>query len=83
MTGWWTNWDSPVVRLPSAVLVSQLREKPQEAFVPLSFPPGDAMQIDWGEATVYLSGEKTVVKLILRPALLQRGTVGSGLPKAE
>lgn len=44
-------------------LVSQLREKPQEAFVPLSFPPGDAMQIDWGEATVYLSGEKTVVNL--------------------
>ena len=44
-------------------LVSQLREKPQEAFVPLSFPPGDAMQIDWGEATVYLSGVKTVVNL--------------------
>ena len=44
-------------------LVSQLREKRQEAFVPLSFPPGDAMQIDWGEATVYLSGEKTVVNL--------------------
>lgn len=40
-------------------LVSQLREKPQqEAFVPLSFPPGDAMQIDWGEATVYLSRSK-------------------------
>lgn len=44
-------------------LVSQLREKHQEAFVPLSFPPGDAMQIDWGEATVYLSGVKTVVNL--------------------
>ena len=45
-------------------LVSQLREKPQqEAFVPLSFPPGDAMQIDWGEATVYLSGVKTAVNL--------------------
>lgn len=44
-------------------LVSQLREKAQEAFVPLAFPPGDGMQIDWGEATVYLSGEKTVVNL--------------------
>ena len=44
-------------------LVSQLRENPQEAFVPLSFPPGDAMQIDWGEATVYLSGVKTAVNL--------------------
>ena len=44
-------------------LVSQLREKPLEAFVPLSFPPGDAMQIDWGEATIYLSGVKTAVNL--------------------
>ena len=44
-------------------LVRQLREKPQEAFVPLVFPAGDAMQIDWGEATVYLKGVKTVVNL--------------------
>jgi transposase len=44
-------------------LVRQLREKSQEAFVPLAFPAGDAMQIDWGEATVYLSGVKTVVNL--------------------
>ena len=44
-------------------LVRELREKPQEAFVPLVFPAGDAMQIDWGEATVYLSGVKTVVNL--------------------
>lgn len=44
-------------------LVRKLREKTQEAFVPLAFPAGDAMQIDWGEATVYLSGVKTVVNL--------------------
>jgi transposase len=44
-------------------LVRQLREKAQEAFVPLAFPAGDAMQIDWGEATVYLGGVKTVVNL--------------------
>ncbi len=44
-------------------LVRELREKPQEAFVPLAFPAGDAMQIDWGEATVYLSGVKTTVNL--------------------
>ena len=35
-------------------LVSQLKEKTQEPFVPLAFPAGDAMQIDWGEATVYI-----------------------------
>ena len=44
-------------------LVKELREQSQEAFVPLSFPAGDAMQIDWGEATVYLDGRKTVVNL--------------------
>ena len=35
-------------------LASQLKEKTQEPFVPLAFPAGDAMQIDWGEATVYI-----------------------------
>ena len=44
-------------------LVRELREKSREAFVPLAFPAGDAMQIDWGEATVYLGGVKTVVNL--------------------
>ena len=44
-------------------LVRELREKTQEAFVPLAFPVGDALQIDWGEATVYLAGVKTVVNL--------------------
>ena len=44
-------------------LVKELREKNQEAFVPLIFPAGDALQIDWGEATVYLSGIKTTVNL--------------------
>lgn len=44
-------------------LVKELREKAPEAFVPLVFPPGDALQIDWGEATVYLHGVKTTVNL--------------------
>ena len=43
--------------------MKELREKSQEAFVPLIFPAGDALQIDWGEATVYLSGVKTTVNL--------------------
>ena len=44
-------------------LVRELREKQQEAFVPLAFPAGDALQIDWGEATIYLNGVKTTVNL--------------------
>lgn len=34
-----------------------------QAFVPLQFDPADAIQVDWGEATVYLNGEKTIVNL--------------------
>ena len=44
-------------------LVKELREKSREAFVPLSFPAGDAFQIDWSEATVHLNGVKTIVNL--------------------
>ena len=44
-------------------MVKELREKLPEAYVPLAFPAGDSMQIDWGEATVYLNGEQTVVNL--------------------
>lgn len=44
-------------------LVHQLLEKTQEAFVPLTFPAGDAMQIDWDKATVCLKGIRTTVNL--------------------
>ena len=32
---------------------------PPQADVPLEYDPGDAAQIDWGECTVYLNGERT------------------------
>lgn len=44
-------------------IVRELRQKAAEAFVPLSFPPGEAMQIDWGEAKIYLQGKKTTANL--------------------
>ena len=31
---------------------------PPQAIVPLSYEPGEAIQIDWGEVTVYLNDEK-------------------------
>ena len=43
--------NSPARETTVRRLVKELREKEQEAFVPLAFPPGDALQIDWGEAT--------------------------------
>lgn len=35
----------------------------KQAYVPLSFAPGSAMQVDWGEATTYLGGERITVNL--------------------
>lgn len=37
--------------------------KETKVFLPLRFAPGEAVQIDWGEATVYINGEKLVVNL--------------------
>jgi transposase len=43
--------------------VKQLKDKPAEAFVPLSFEPGEAIQVDWGQGVVYMKGQKTTVRL--------------------
>ena len=34
---------------------------PPQADMPLEYDPGDAIQIDWGEATVYLEGKRSKV----------------------
>lgn len=46
-------------------LVHDMRaaRKETKVFVPLKFAPGEAVQIDWGEATVYMNGEKLVINL--------------------
>ncbi|HML34182.1 IS21 family transposase [Sporomusa sphaeroides] len=35
------------------------RTVPPQSSVPLSYAPGEAAQIDWGEATAYIDGQKT------------------------
>jgi transposase len=46
-------------------LVKQLRRelKPPEVYVPIEHPPGDEVQIDWGQAEVVINGEATKVML--------------------
>ncbi len=44
-------------------VVRKIKQPVKEAFVPLEFDPGEAAQIDWGEATVYLKGKKVKVQL--------------------
>lgn len=43
--------------------VSELKARQPKVFVPLEFSPGEAMQIDWGEAKVYLRGEKVTANI--------------------
>ena len=47
----------------AAVHEAKLERKESEVFIPLRFAPGQALQIDWGEATVKLGGEKVKVNL--------------------
>jgi len=44
-------------------VVRELRNKAAAAYIPLEFPAGSAVQVDWGEATVLLDGKKTTVNL--------------------
>ena len=46
-------------------LVHDMRaeRKTSQVFIPLRFAPGDAVQIDWGEAIIIINGEKEKVNL--------------------
>lgn len=41
--------------------VRELRSQQPEAFVPLDFEPGEAMQVDWGDMKAWINGVKTEV----------------------
>ena len=43
--------------------VRKYKNRTKEAFVPLAFPFGDAVQVDWGEVTSYIAGERIVVNI--------------------
>jgi transposase len=43
--------------------VRELKETTPKAFIPLQFDIGEAMQVDWGEATVYLNDEKVKINI--------------------
>ncbi|MFU0782625.1 MAG: IS21 family transposase [Thermoanaerobacterium thermosaccharolyticum] len=43
--------------------VQRLKDEIPKAFVPLDFDPGEAAQVDWGEATVYLDNTKVTINL--------------------
>ena len=44
-------------------LVAKLKHKTPEAFIPLSFNPGEAMQVDWGDVNAVIGGVDTPVSM--------------------
>ncbi len=44
-------------------IVATLKDKQKKVFIPLSYEPGEAIQIDWGQATIYLAGTKKKINL--------------------
>lgn len=44
-------------------IVAELKAKQSKVFIPLSYDPGEAIQVDWGEGTVYLAGKKIKINL--------------------
>lgn len=44
-------------------VVAEMKSKMPEVYVPLSFAPGEAGQVDWGSATVIMAGKKIEANL--------------------
>lgn len=55
-------------------LVTKLQDKPAEVFCPIDHPPGDEVQIDWGQATVVLAGQSTTVMIFCARSAYSKAT---------
>jgi hypothetical protein len=54
-----------------------------KAFIPLQFDPGEALQVDWGEAFVYLNEEKKKVNLFCARLCYSCRPVVLAIPQTE
>lgn len=43
--------------------VHEIKQLLPKAFIPLVFDPGEAMQVDWGEARVYINNERVLINI--------------------
>lgn len=57
-----------------STLVNNLQAKPPKVFCPIDHPPGDEVQIDWGQATVKLAGEETKVMIFCARSAFSKAT---------
>lgn len=59
-------------------LQQHTRRRP--AFLPLEFDPGDYAQVDWGEATAVIAGERTTIQLFVMRLCYSRRTFAMAFP---
>ena len=57
-----------------STLVKNLQAKPPKVFCPIDHPPGDEVQIDWGQAVVRLAGEETKVMIFCARSAYSKAT---------
>jgi transposase len=57
--------------------------KRPEVYIPLQFRPGEAAQVDWGEATVIMAGVKTKVQLFVMRLCYSRRTFVMAFPNQK
>ena len=57
-------------------VVSRIRRElvPPEVFVPINHPAGEEFQIDWGEATIHLNGNPTIVMIFCARSAYSKAT---------
>ena len=56
------------------------KQKRPAIFIPLQFAPGEAGQVDWGEAVVVMNGEETKVQLFVMRLCYSRRTFVMAFP---
>lgn len=60
--------------------VHDLTQKHPEAFVPLTFEPGEAMQVDWGDMKAWINGVNTSVSVFVTILPYSYGLYASVFP---
>ena len=63
--------------------VHELKQLMPSVFLPLLFDPGEALQVDWGEAFVYIKGKREKGQSFLCPFVLQLPAGRPGIPPPE
>jgi len=60
--------------------VREMREKLPDAFIPLSFDPGEVIQVDWGDMSAWIAEEKVNVSVFIAILPFSYGVYAGAFP---